>query len=107
MKSWIVTKQGLGIKTIYRYDGNPKDDEIVVNKVGDIHLCRVGDIIRRNGKRWLVNVVRSDLDIVRSATPSHLHRVFVTAMPELHDIPHNYGVHVVGPGHSRNAYRDL
>lgn len=70
--------QARGKQIIYRYNGDPKDDETVSDSVGKIPLSRVGEMLRRNGKQWRVAVVRDDFNMTSSKTAVPIHRVFLT-----------------------------
>jgi hypothetical protein len=67
-----------GSQTIYRYNGDPKDDEVESDRTGAAPLCWVGEMLRRNGKQWRVAVIRNDLDMLGSARSVLIHRVFLT-----------------------------
>jgi hypothetical protein len=78
MKRNGVTGVSRGNQTIYRYNGDPKNDEIVSDKAGKIAFFWVGEILKRNGKQWKVAVVRDDLDSLRSSRSVLIQRVFLT-----------------------------
>jgi hypothetical protein len=78
MRSDELTKPGRGKKIVYRYNGDPKDDEIVLDINGEMPFSRMGEMTVRKGKRWRVAVVRNDLNMDRSAPEIPIHRVFLT-----------------------------
>jgi hypothetical protein len=71
-------KQTRGKQIIYRFNGDPKDDEVITDRLGDMIFRRVGDIIRKNGKQWRVAIVRNDFNMSASRTAIPIHRVFLT-----------------------------
>ena len=78
MKHTVITGMIRGKQTIYRYNGNPGSDEVVSDRTGRMPLRWVGEMLRRNGKEWLVAAIRYDLDMVGSARAVAIHRVFLT-----------------------------
>jgi hypothetical protein len=78
MKHNIITGMSRGKQMIYRYNGDPSSDEVVSDRTGRMPLCWVGEMLRRNGKEWLVACIRYDLDMVRSARAVPIHRIFLT-----------------------------
>jgi hypothetical protein len=78
MKYIAVTRIIHGKQMIYRYNGDPKNDEIVSDRTGRMPFRWVGEMLKRNGKEWRVAVVRNDLDIVGSARAVPIHHVFLT-----------------------------
>lgn len=78
MKHSLVTRLSRGSQTIYRYNGDPSNDEVVSDRKGELPLCWVGEILRRNGKQWQVSIIRNDLDMVGSGRSVPIHRVFLT-----------------------------
>jgi hypothetical protein len=65
-------------QTIYRYNGDPQNDEAVADEAGKIAFFWVGEILERKGKRWKVAVLRDDLDMFRSSHAVLIQRVFLT-----------------------------
>jgi selenocysteine lyase/cysteine desulfurase len=63
---------------VYRFNGDPKDDEIVADRNGTMPFRKVGEILARNGKRWRVAVVRDDFNMASSKTAVPVHHVFLT-----------------------------
>jgi hypothetical protein len=62
---------------VYRHNGDPRYDETVIDKTGEMPFCRVGEILKKNGKRWKVAVVNEDFTMAGlRAVP--IHRVFLT-----------------------------
>jgi hypothetical protein len=78
MKHIIVKGLSRGKQMIYRYNGDPRNDEIVSDRTGRVPLSWAGEMLRRNGKEWLVAVIRYDLDMVGSALAVPIHRIFLT-----------------------------
>jgi hypothetical protein len=78
MKRSLVTKMSHGSQTIYRYNGDPKSDEVESDRTGAVPLCGVGEMLKRNGKQWRVAIIRNDLNMVASARSVLIHRVFLT-----------------------------
>jgi|ERR1700677_315018 hypothetical protein len=73
-----VGKQSRGKQIIYRYNGDPKHDETVSDMLGSMPFRQVGEIVKKNGKEWRVNVVRDDFNMAFSRTAIPIHRVFLT-----------------------------
>jgi hypothetical protein len=67
-----------GKQIVYRYNGDPKHDETVSDILGSMPFRRVGEILKKNGKEWRVNVVRDDFNMASSRTAIPIHRVFLT-----------------------------
>ena len=67
-----------GKQVIYRFNGNPKDDEVVLDRMGTMPFRRVGEILTKNGKKWRVTVVRDDFNISAFKKTVPIHRVFLT-----------------------------
>jgi hypothetical protein len=78
MKSTLVGRQSRGKQIIYRFNGDPKYDETISDRIGDLPFRRVGDMIEKRGKEWRVAVVRDDFNISASRTVIPIHRVFLT-----------------------------
>ena len=78
MRHSLGTRLSRGKQTIYRYNGNPSNDEVVFDRKGELPLCWVGEKLKRNGKQWQVSVVRNDLDMVGTGRSVPVHRVFLT-----------------------------
>jgi hypothetical protein len=78
MKQSGGAKQIRGKQIVYRYNGDPKYDEVVSDVLGSVPFLHVGDLLRKNGKQWKVAVVRDDLDMPGSSTAVTIHRVFLT-----------------------------
>lgn len=78
MKQIVVSRLSRGKQMIYRYNGDPRSDEVVSDRTGRVPLSWVGEMLRRNGKEWQVAVIRNDLDMVGSARAVPIHRVFLT-----------------------------
>ena len=53
-------KQTVGKRIIYRYNGDPKDDETITDSTGAMGFHRVGDILKRRNKSWKVVVARRE-----------------------------------------------
>jgi len=70
--------QTIGKRVIYRFNGDPRYDEVVWDRMGTTRLCWVGEILRMNGKKWRVAVVRLDYDMTGSRRAIPLHHVFLT-----------------------------
>jgi hypothetical protein len=73
-----AVQQIRGKQIVYRYNGDPKHDETVSDILGSMPFRRVGEIVKKNGKEWRVNVVRDDFNIASSRTAIPIHRVFLT-----------------------------
>jgi len=71
-------KQRPGKQVVYRRNGDPRTDEVVLDRTGAMPFRRVGELITLHGRRWKVNVVRDDLSMSRSAPSISIHRVFLT-----------------------------
>jgi hypothetical protein len=79
MKHPLVKGMVRGNQTVYRYNGDPSNDEVVSDRKGELPFCWVGEMLKRNGKQWRVAVIRNDLDVVGSSSRAVLiHRVFLT-----------------------------
>jgi hypothetical protein len=78
MRQNLATKRSRGKQIIYRYNGDPRSDEVVSDKTGAMPFRRVGEELTRKGKVWRVAVVRDDLNMAGSAIAIPLHRVFLT-----------------------------
>jgi hypothetical protein len=78
LKRGIPEKQTRGKQIIYRFNGDPKDDEVISDRLGDMIFRRVGEIITKNGKQWKVAIVRNDFNMSASRTAIPIHRVFLT-----------------------------
>ena len=78
MKSDLVSKQSRGKQIIYRYNGDPKNDETVSDRIGNLPFRRVGDMIEKHNRLWMVSVVRDDFNMAASRTMIPIHRVFLT-----------------------------
>ena len=72
------THVSLGKQIIYRFNGDPKDDEIISDRFGTMPLRRIGEVLEKNGKRWRVDVIRDDFDLSASKRAVAIHRVFLT-----------------------------
>jgi hypothetical protein len=76
--------QGFAVKRIrrkqivYRFNGDPKYDEVVSDRVGELPFRRVGETLTRNGKRWMVVAINNDLNIEGSSVAIPIHHVFLT-----------------------------
>ena len=73
-----TAKVSSGKQIIYRFNGDPKDDETVSDRAGTLPFQRVGDILRKKGKEWRVVIVRDDLNMSASRTAVSIHHVFLT-----------------------------
>jgi hypothetical protein len=73
-----AVKRHRGKQIIYRYNGDPKHDETVSDMLGSMPFCQVGEIVKKNGKEWRVNVVQDDFNMAFSRTAIPIHRVFLT-----------------------------
>jgi hypothetical protein len=78
MKSTLAKGLLRGNQTIYRYNGDPQSDEVFTDRTGELPRHWVGEILRRNGKQWRVNVLRNDLDMLGSARAVPINRVYLT-----------------------------
>ena len=67
-----------GKQIIYRFNGDPKYDEIIFDRLGEVTFSRIGDIIKKKGKQWRVAIVRHDFDMSASRTAIPIHYVFLT-----------------------------
>jgi hypothetical protein len=67
-----------GKQIIYRFNGDPRHDEVVSDRSGNVPFCWVGEMIRRNGKQWRVAIVNNDFDMLASARAIPIHHVFLT-----------------------------
>ncbi len=71
-------KISFGKQIVYRFNGDPKDDETVSDRDGTMPYRRVGEILTRKGKEWRVAIVRDDLNMSASRTAVSIHHVFLT-----------------------------
>ena len=71
-------KVSIGRQIIYRFNGDPKYDEVVSDNTGTIFRPRVGDVVVKKGKKWRVTVVRDGFDMFASRTAVPVHRIFLT-----------------------------
>jgi hypothetical protein len=71
-------KISFGKQIVYRFNGDPKDDETVSDRTGTLPFRTVGEIITRKGKAWRVTIVRDDLNMSASRTAVSIHHVFLT-----------------------------
>jgi len=62
---------------VYRHNGDSKYDETVLDRTGAIPFNRVGEILEKNGKRWMVTVVNEDFT-VKGQIAIPILRVFLT-----------------------------
>jgi hypothetical protein len=62
---------------VYRHNGDSKYDETVLDRTGAMPFCRVGEILKKNGKQWRVAVVNEDFT-VRGQITLPILRVFLT-----------------------------
>lgn len=62
---------------VFRHNGDPRYDKIVLDRTGAMPFCKVGEILNKNGKRWRVAVVNEDFTMAGTRAVS-VHRVFVT-----------------------------
>jgi hypothetical protein len=70
-------RPGCAKQLVFRHNGDPRYDEIVLDKTGEMLFHRVGEILNKNGKRWRVAVVNEDFTMAgQRAVP--IHRVFLT-----------------------------
>ncbi len=62
---------------VYRYNGDPRGDDVVHDLAGEIPRHAKGEIIERNGKQWKVEFINDEFTIVG---PKHvpIHHVFLT-----------------------------
>jgi hypothetical protein len=70
--------QTIGKRVAFRFNGDPKYDEVFWDRLGTVPLCSVGEILCMNGKQWRVAVVRLDFDITAPRKPVPLHHVFLS-----------------------------
>jgi hypothetical protein len=78
MRRNLVVKQSRGKQIVYRYNGDPRHDEVLSDRTGEMPFSRVGETLRRNGKQWRVAVINNDFDMIASARAIPIHRVFLT-----------------------------
>lgn len=78
VKHGVRTKQTRGKQIIYRYNGDPRHDEVVSDRTGEMAFSWVGEMLRRNGKKWKVAVINNDFNMTASARAIPIHRVFLT-----------------------------
>jgi hypothetical protein len=71
-------KQSRGKQIVYRYNGDPRHDEVVADRAGQVPFNWIGEKLERNGKQWRVAVVHNDFNMTASATAIPIHRVFLT-----------------------------
>ena len=64
-------------KFIYRYNGDPRMDERVLDLQGSMPFHRVGEILFRNGKYWRVTIINEDL-IMGDQRSIPVYKVFLT-----------------------------
>ena len=77
-KRSVRAKQTRGKQIIYRFNGDPRHDEVISDRLGEVIFRRVGEILKKNGKEWRVAIVRNDFDMSASRTAVPIHRVFLT-----------------------------
>jgi hypothetical protein len=70
-------KSTLAAQTVFRYNDNSKNDQIMNDLVGTLPQHIVGDFVNRKGKRWKVAAVIHERTDERSNSIP-LHRVFLT-----------------------------
>ena len=64
-------------KVVYRYNGDPRQDESVLDWEGSLPMPLVGQILKMHGKEWKVAIIDEDLVMARQkAIP--IYRVFLT-----------------------------
>jgi len=73
-----TVKISVGKQIIYRFNGDPKDDETVSDIAGTLPFRRVGEILTKKGKEWRVTIVRDDLNMSASRTAVSIHHVYLT-----------------------------
>jgi hypothetical protein len=78
MKQADLSKQLLGKQVVFRFNGDPKNDETITDRHGAMLPWRVGDVFKKAGKQWRVEVVRNDLNMDRSKTVIPIQRVYLT-----------------------------
>jgi hypothetical protein len=76
--SSISPKRTRGKQIIYRFNGDPRHDEFVVDRTGKVPFSRIGETLRRNGKQWRVAVINNDLNMTASKIAIPIHHVFLT-----------------------------
>lgn len=65
----------LAKQVVYRYNGDPNSDEVVVDSFGEMGVPDWGAIIERKGKQW--KVVKVDVETgAKGALP--VYRVFLS-----------------------------
>ena len=74
----VPSKLSSGKQIVYRYNGDPKDDLVVMDRLGIMPFRRVGEIMKKDGKEWKVAVVRDDYNMTSSKIAIPVHRVFLT-----------------------------
>jgi hypothetical protein len=74
-----TAKLSSGKQIVYRFNGDPKNDEIVSDRTNSLSLRKVGEILKKKGKAWRVAVIRDDFNMNLSQTAVHIHRVFLTS----------------------------
>jgi hypothetical protein len=67
-------EQSQGKQFLYRYNGNPYSQDVMIDIKGELPWHLVGEKVKRNRKEWRVDVVRSDATIM--GVP--LQRVFLS-----------------------------
>lgn len=63
---------------VYRFNGDPADEEVVEDLLGEFPRHQVGDIVERDGEKWKVVHVGEEFTV---SGPRHIpvHRVFLTS----------------------------
>lgn len=62
---------------VYRYNGDPKSEEVFTDLGGELPLYSVGEVIVRNGKQWKVAAINDEITVA-GAQAIPIHRVFLT-----------------------------
>ena len=60
---------------VYRYNGDPSSEEVVVDSLGEMAVPSQGGVIERKGKRWKVLAVNVETG-AKGQLP--VHRVFLS-----------------------------
>lgn len=61
---------------VYRYDGDPKTDEVVPDLEGQVPVPQKGNVIKRKGKTWKVVDVHTE-QLLTNPPAIPVYRVFL------------------------------
>ena len=70
-------KSKLTREFVYRYNGDPTSQQIMLDESGMLPMHLVGEILHRNGKEWRVAVVQNECPFAGSVEIFR-QRVFLT-----------------------------